>query len=108
MKAGEHIYMGFPIRAINYKGEGIMYKEKNRGDQGEVKVSGVKGLPPPPPTKVGITGFTGWQAGEDQIRAELGDELLEFLTVLKFMQNGSSVIDARNQNVATVDLRIFA
>lgn len=25
-----------------------------------VKVSGVKGLPPPPTTKVGLTGFAGW------------------------------------------------
>ena len=91
----------------------------------EVKVSGVRGLPPPPTTKVGITDFAGWQAeyhvylcgldieekckfSEDQIRAELSDELLERFTVLKFMQNGSSVVDARNQDVATVDLRIFA
>jgi hypothetical protein len=71
-----------------------------------------------------ITGFAGWQAEyhvylvgldieekckwvEDQIRYELGDTVKEF-TCLKFMQNGSSVIDARNQDVATVDLRIFA
>jgi hypothetical protein len=45
---------------------------------------------------------------EDQIRYELGEETLSKFTCLKFMQNGSSVIDARNQNVATVDLRIFA
>ena len=31
MKAGKHIDMGFPICAIDYKGEGVMYKEKNRG-----------------------------------------------------------------------------
>jgi hypothetical protein len=91
----------------------------------QVKVSGVKGLPPPPTTKVGITGFAGWQAEyhvylcgldieekckwtEEQIKYELGEETLKKFTTLKFMQNGSSVVDARNQDVATVDFRIFA
>ena len=87
--------MGFPICAIDHKGEGVMYKEKNTGGvmtvnsvtsqllyeiqgpqyyncdvtaqienikieqvgEDQVKVSGVKGLPPPPTTKVGLTGF---------------------------------------------------
>jgi len=91
----------------------------------QVKVWGVKGLPPPPTTRVGITGFAGWQAEyhvylcgldieekckwtEDQVRYELGEERLKKFTTLKFMQNGSSIIDARNQDVATVDFRIFA
>jgi hypothetical protein len=91
----------------------------------QVKVSGVKGLPPPPTTKVGLTGFAGWQAEyhvyfvgldieekckftEDQIKYELGEETLKKFTTLKFMQNGSSVSDAANQDVATVDFRIFA
>lgn len=72
-----------------------------------------------------ITGFAGWQAEyhvylcgldieekckwtEEQILAELGPGMLEKFTTLKFMQNGSSVSDARNQDVATVDFRIFA
>ena len=155
--------MGFPICAIDNKGEGVMYKEKNTGGcmtvnsvtsqllyeiqgplyyncdvtadltdikieqigEDQVKVSGVKGLPPPPTTKVGITGFAGWQAEyhiylvglhieekckwiEEQIRYELGRELIKKFDVLKFMQNGSSVIDCRNQDVATVDFRVFA
>ncbi|RYN97996.1 hypothetical protein AA0120_g2675 [Alternaria tenuissima] len=160
---GKHINMGFPICAIDNKGEGVMYKEKNTGGcmtvnsvtsqllyeiqgplyyncdvtadltdikieqigEDQVKVSGVKGLPPPPTTKVGITGFAGWQAEyhiylvglhieekckwiEEQIRHELGPELIKKFDVLKFMQNGSSVIDCRNQDVATVDFRVFA
>ena len=159
----QHINMGFPICAIDNKGEGVMYKEKNTGGcmtvasvtsqllyeiqgplyyncdvtadltdinieqigEDQVKVSGVKGLPPPPTTKVGITGFAGWQAEyhiylvglhieekcrwiEEQVQYELGEELLKKFTLLKFMQNGSSPIDARNQDVATVDFRIFA
>ncbi|KXJ85752.1 hypothetical protein Micbo1qcDRAFT_102987, partial [Microdochium bolleyi] len=163
LKQGKHINVGFPICAIDHKGEGVMYKEKNTGGQmtvssvtsqllyeiqgpqyyncdvtaqienirieqvGEdhVRVSGVRGLPPPPTTKVGITGLAGWQAEyhvylvglnieekcrwtEEQIRYELGPELLKKFTTLKFMQNGSSVADARNQDVATVDFRIFA
>lgn len=72
-----------------------------------------------------ITGFAGWQAEyhvylvgldieekckwtEEQIKFELGDEMLAKFDCLKFMQNGSSVSDARNQDVATVDFRIFA
>jgi len=72
-----------------------------------------------------ITGFAGWQAEyhvylcgldieekcrwtEEQIRYELGEERLKRFSLLKFMQNGTSVIDARNQDVATVDFRIFA
>ncbi|KAH8681789.1 hypothetical protein BX600DRAFT_521096 [Xylariales sp. PMI_506] len=90
-----------------------------------VKVSGVRGLPPPPTTKVGITGFAGWQAeyhiyfcglnieekcqwAKEQILYELGDELIKKFTCLKFMQNGSSLIDSRNQDIATIDFRIFA
>lgn len=160
---GKHINMGFPICAINNKGEGVMSKEKNTGGcmtvnsvtsqllyeiqgplyyncdvtanlegikieqvgEDQVKVSAVKGLPPPPTTKVGITGFAGWQAEyhiylvglhmeekcrwiEEQIRYEFGEEMIKKFDVLKFMQNGSSVIDSRNQDIATVDFRVFA
>jgi hypothetical protein len=45
---------------------------------------------------------------EDQIREALGPELLKKFSLLKFHVNGSSPIDARNQDVATVDFRIFA
>ncbi|KAF2836755.1 DUF1446-domain-containing protein [Patellaria atrata CBS 101060] len=99
-------------------------KMEQVGDD-RVRVSGVKGLPPPPTTKVGLTGFAGWQAEyhvylcglhieekckwtEEQIKYELGEEYLKRFTCLKFMQNGSSPIDARNQDVATVDFRVFA
>ncbi|KAF2246542.1 DUF1446-domain-containing protein [Trematosphaeria pertusa] len=89
-----------------------------------VRVTGVKGLPPPPTTKVGITAPAGFQCEwhffvcgldieekckitEDQIRYAMGDNVKRFST-LKFHQNGSSPIDAHNQDVATVDLRCFA
>lgn len=72
-----------------------------------------------------ISGFAGWQAeyhiylvgldidekckmAEDQIRDELGPERLKKFTCLKFMRNGDSPVDARNQDIATVDFRIFA
>ena len=91
----------------------------------EVKVSGVRGLTPPDTTKVGISGFAGWQAeyhiylcgldidekckmAEDQIRYELGEQRLKKFSCLKFMRNGDSPIDARNQDISTVDFRIFA
>ncbi|KAH7129382.1 hypothetical protein B0J13DRAFT_136948 [Dactylonectria estremocensis] len=89
-----------------------------------VHVSGVKGMPPPPTTKVGITAPAGFQAEwhiyycgldieekcrvtEDQIRYAIGDNMDRF-TTLKFHQNGTSLVDARNQDVATVDFRVFA
>jgi len=89
-----------------------------------VRVTNVKGLPPPPTTKVGITAPAGFQCEwhffmcgldieekcritEDQIRHTMGDNVKRF-TTLKFHQNGSSPIDARNQDVSTVDFRCFA
>ncbi|KAI1259602.1 DUF1446-domain-containing protein [Xylariaceae sp. FL1019] len=162
-KRGDHINLGFPICAIDNKGEGVMYKEKNTGGEisvasvtsqlcyeiqgpqyyncdvtaqlenirfeqvgeNQVKVSGVRGLPPPPTTKVGITGFSGWQAEyhvvmcgldieekckwtEDQIRYEFGEERLKKFTKLEFQQIGTAPIDGRNQDVSSVILRCFA
>lgn len=90
MKTGKHINCGFPIAAIDHKGEAIMFKEKNTGGvisvnsvtsqllyeiqgplyyncdvtaditnikieaiaEDQVKISGVKGIAPPPTTKV--------------------------------------------------------
>lgn len=44
---------------------------------------------------------------EDQVRYAVGDNINKF-TMLKFHQNGSTQLDAPNQDVATVDFRIFA
>ncbi|OIW28422.1 DUF1446-domain-containing protein [Coniochaeta ligniaria NRRL 30616] len=90
-----------------------------------VRVSGVKGLPPPPTTKVGITAPAGFQAEwhiylcgldmaekcaatEAQVRYAIGEENIARFTTLKFHQNGTSPVDAENQDLATVDFRIFA
>ncbi|OQV03598.1 hypothetical protein CLAIMM_08620 [Cladophialophora immunda] len=89
-----------------------------------VRVSGVVGHPPPPTTKVGITAKGGWQAEfhffltgldieekrqmvERQTIASMGEYRKEF-HVLTFTVTGSSAKDPRNQDEATVDLRIFA
>lgn len=91
----------------------------------EVHISGVRGLPPPDTTKIGISGFAGYQAeyhiylvgldidekcrmAEEQILYELGEERVKKFSCLRFMRNGDSPIDARNQDLATVDFRIFA
>ncbi|EME86648.1 uncharacterized protein MYCFIDRAFT_130445 [Pseudocercospora fijiensis CIRAD86] len=163
LKTGKHVNVGFPIAAVDYRGNCTITKEKNTGGcvtvdsvtsqllyeiqgplyynsdvvahlegvkieqlgEDEVFVSGVKGLPPPDTTKVGISGFAGWQAeyhiylcgldidekckfAEDQIKYELGEERLNKFSCLKFTRNGDSPIDARNQDIATVDFRIFA
>ncbi|KUJ20437.1 DUF1446 domain-containing protein [Mollisia scopiformis] len=88
-----------------------------------VKVSGIKALPPPPTTKVGITADGGFQAEvhwflvgldikdkarmlESQIRHALGDT--SRFHVLKFTLNGTAAENPTDQNSATVDFRIFA
>lgn len=88
-----------------------------------VKVSGVKGLPPPTTTKVGLTAVGGYQAEfhvyicgldleakaewvERQIRYSAGDAVKE-LSCFKFSLNGYCQENPRNQDVATVDLRVF-
>jgi hypothetical protein len=89
-----------------------------------VRIAGVEGLPPPPTTKVGITAKGGWQAEfhffltgldikekakmiELQTRESMGDYQKHFQT-LKFTVTGSVPVNPRNQNEATVDMRIFA
>ncbi|EOA91312.1 hypothetical protein ACJQWK_03710 [Exserohilum turcicum] len=89
-----------------------------------VRVSGVKGLPPPPTTKIGITAPAGWQCEwhmymcgldieekckvtQDQIRHAMGESVKRF-TTLRFHAIGSSPLDARHQDAATVDFRVFA
>ncbi|OAA66787.1 hypothetical protein SPI_01363 [Niveomyces insectorum RCEF 264] len=154
--------MGYPIAAIDHKGEAVISMEKGRDGlvntetvasqllyeiqgplyynsdvtasiedmrlvqigENEVHVSGVKGLPPPPTTKVGITAKGGWQAEfhfyltgldipekaamiERQTKARMGAYLDKF-SCLKFMIAGTVPADPQTQEEATVDLRIFA
>ncbi|KAH7024550.1 uncharacterized protein B0I36DRAFT_366489 [Microdochium trichocladiopsis] len=90
-----------------------------------VHVSGVKGLPPPDTTRVGVTAHGGYQAEwhfylvgldieekcqwmEEQARHAIGEEIMSQFTMLKFQVHGTSPADPANQEVATVDFRIFA
>ncbi|KAF4982855.1 hypothetical protein FZEAL_1605 [Fusarium zealandicum] len=90
-----------------------------------VHVSGVKGLPPPPTTRVGVTAHGGYQAEwhfylvgldieekcrwmEEQARHAIGEELIQQFTMLKFHVHGTSPSNPVNQEIATVDFRIFA
>lgn len=92
-------------------------------EKDRVLVTGVKGLPAPATTKVGITAFGGYQAEfhyylcgldleakaewtERQIRKSIGPAIKD-LSCLKFTLNGYSPENPRNQEVATVDFRIF-
>jgi hypothetical protein len=89
-----------------------------------VRVLGVVGSPPPPTTKVGITAKGGWQAEfhffltgldikekaemvERQTIESMGHYRKDFHT-LKFTVTGSVPENPKNQDEATVDLRIFA
>jgi hypothetical protein len=89
-----------------------------------VKITGVKGNPPPTTTKVGLSAKGGYQAEihyllcgldleqkaewtERQIRRSMGDNVSKF-SCLKFQLIGYSPEDPKNQDVATCMLRIFA
>ncbi|KAK2737812.1 hypothetical protein FQN57_007370 [Myotisia sp. PD_48] len=112
------LYFGSDVTA-NLEGIKISQIGKDR-----VQVTGVKGFPPPPTTKVGITAKGGYQAEfhyylcgldleqkcewtERQIRYSIGPENLKKLSCLKFSLNGYSKENPRNQDIATVDFRIF-
>ena len=103
----------------NLEGIQLVQEAPNR-----VRVHNVVGSPPPPTTKVGITGKGGWQAefhffltGLDikekaemvqrQTYESMGKYREEFHT-LKFTVTGSVASNPKNQDEATVDLRIFA
>lgn len=90
-----------------------------------VKVTGVKGLPPPETTRVGVTAHGGYQAEwhfylvgldieekcrwmEEQARYAIGEDIIKEFTMLKFHVHGTSPSNPRNQEIATVDFRIFA
>jgi hypothetical protein len=94
--------------------------------ENRVQLSGIRGLPPPPTTRVGFTVVGGYQAEmhwflvgldvkekaemlEAQIRERL-DEVtgLDKFHCLVFTCYGSVAEDAKNQASATVDFRVFA
>jgi hypothetical protein len=100
--------------------EGIVMKDIGKD---RVSVTGVRGLPAPSTTKVGLTAWGGYQAEfhyylvgldleekaewtEKQIRHSIGDAVKD-LTCLKFSLNGYSPENPRDQEVSTVDFRIF-
>ena len=111
-------YYGSDVVAVL---EGIVMAQEGKD---RVLVTGVKGKPPPTTTKVGITASGGWQAEfhfilvgldleqkaewtERQVRASMGKNAERF-SCLKFTLNGYCPEDPRNQDVATVDFRVFA
>ena len=94
-------------------------------DEDRVRVSGIRGLPPPPTTRCGVTAHGGYQAEwhfylvgldidekcqwmEEQARFAIGEELISKFSMLKFHVHGTSPLNPRNQEIATVDFRIFA
>jgi hypothetical protein len=89
-----------------------------------VRVTGVKGSPPPPTTKVGITAKGGYRAEfhyyltgldikekaemiELQTKAVMGKDIEKF-HCLTFTLAGTVPEDPKTQDEATVDFRIFA
>ena len=101
--------------------EGLWFDQLGKD---RVAVRGVKGLPPPPTTKVGITARGGFQAEayyfmtglhvQDKARmleAQLRKGLAPYsdrFSNLSFGVIGSAAPDADNQNAATTMFRVFA
>ncbi|CAM1509561.1 Fc.00g033000.m01.CDS01 [Cosmosporella sp. VM-42] len=100
--------------------EGIKFEQIGKD---EVRMTGVKGLPPPPTTKVGITAKGGYQAEfhyllcgldikekaawtEKQIRYSMRDHIHKF-SLVRFHLVGSCPENPEDQDSATVDFRIF-
>ncbi|KAK4688310.1 hypothetical protein P7C73_g1801, partial [Tremellales sp. Uapishka_1] len=141
--------LGFPIAEIGTDGEVVITKQENTGGLGplyynsdvtadisnvhftrlpgkdRVLLSGVKGLPPPPTTKIGLTAYGGYRAEfhyvivgldveekakfmELQIRNSLGPERISKFSLLTFTVYGNEVHGAKSLAAATADLRIFA
>lgn len=90
-----------------------------------VRVQGVGALPPPPTTKVGLTGKRRYKAevhwslvGLDiaekaellktDILASLGQEAVSRFSLLHFDTYGVCPENPASQNAATVDFRVFA
>ncbi len=90
-----------------------------------VHVFGIKGCPPPPTTRCGITAHGGYQAEwhfylagldieekcrwmEEQAKYAIGSDLIKQFSLLKFHVHGTSPHNPRNQEIATVDFRILA
>lgn len=91
-----------------------------------VRVSGIKGLPPPITTRVGITAYGGYQAEwhfylvgldmqekvqwmEEQARHAIGEEIMARFSKLKFHLMGyTGLNDDADQDASTADFRIFA
>jgi hypothetical protein len=88
-----------------------------------VRLSGVTGLAPPPTTKAGVTAEGGFMVSanwavvgldieekkalfELQLRHMLGKELLGKLTHIEVQVYGSVPENPKNQNAATVDMRL--
>ena len=111
------LYFGSDVTALL---EGIKMAEVGKD---RVHVTGVRGKPPPSTTKVGLTAVGGYQAEfhvylcgldleakaewtERQIRYSAGEAAKE-LSCFKFSLNGYCQDNPRNQDVATVDLRVF-
>ncbi|CAK7206159.1 hypothetical protein SEUCBS139899_008944 [Sporothrix eucalyptigena] len=101
--------------------EGIKMEQLGKD---KVLVTGVKGLPAPSTTKVGITAFGGYQAEfhificgldleakaewtEKQIRHSIGKNIDQF-SCLSFQLNGYTMENPRSIESSTVDFRIFA
>ena len=88
-------------------------------------VTGIRGGPPPPTTRMGLTAHGGYQAEfhftlcgldleektqwmEDQIRYNMGEEMIKRFSMLKFHRHGTCPDNPATQELGTVDFRIFA
>ncbi|KAF9632918.1 Short-chain dehydrogenase/reductase SDR [Lasiodiplodia theobromae] len=114
-----NVYLHSDVKAVL---DGVEVEEVGKD---RVRVSGIKGLPPPPTTKLAVfykggyecqilvnaTGY-GWREKcelfEKQVRRQLGEDLIRKLDILEFQRIGVPAENPWDQNSSTMYIRIVA
>ncbi|GME48524.1 hypothetical protein G7Z17_g13366 [Neofusicoccum parvum] len=114
-----NVYLHSDVKAVL---DGVVVEEVGVD---RVRVSGIKGLPPPPTTKLAIfykggyevqllfnTAGYGWKEKcdlfEKQVRHFMGEEALRKLDFIEFQRIGVPAENPWDQNSSTMYIRIFA
>ncbi|KAI1316059.1 hypothetical protein F5Y16DRAFT_414737 [Xylariaceae sp. FL0255] len=89
----KHLSLGFPIAAVYGDGTFVILKEKGTGGVVNIET---------------VTSQLVYEISGAIARYATGEDLIKELSMLKFPVHGTSPDNPRNQDIATVDFRIFA